>query len=934
MTSTDMPQDTGDMSADMNVKMDMGVDMYDPVADDDGDGLLNVEEVEGWVINVDRIGLGETEMIRVFSDYKKADTDGDGLDDSREFQRTDPTKADTDGDGLSDYDEIIVYLSIPTTVDSDGDSVSGQTSNPQLWDGDEVERWGTSPSLADTDGDNRSDFDEIISNATNPLVAQVPSVELTFVGQIDVRLNVEYSDNMGVTESYGSSYALAQSEASSRTDGVATTNSISQTTSVSLEVESGLPPSATASISRSWSEGYSRENSTSMTREASRSAQSEYQRSFEEARGRTITSSDGALSIGLSISNPSEIAYTLTNLSVTVFQWNPIAQTFDAVGTLSPQLDSFNLAPMESKAVPQQVSAENVNGDLIREFLRDPKSLFFAVSNFDMENAEGLNYAFLDEVTNARTGRIVIDYGDGTIENFRVATNVRRTEEGQLAGVALGTVFEKYLDIPIETTPWVAEDPQGPLAGKNGIEVLTKVRELANSGEGEELGFWAVFSDLADIQGSYKNFGETVLQRGENLHIAYLRDRDGDGVFDREERFHGSDDTLADSDGDGLGDFDEVKEGWEAGAGLMKDGYPRQVFSDPTSADADGDGLDDPAERLAGTDPYNPDTDGDTILDGADDKPLDDANEPPSMMLAAMVDGASVNLTGMISDSATSVASVSIDWGDGYVQQVGGNFGTINESHGYLLTGTYTITVTASDDLGASGMETFMVTTTEPLARAHYALDNASFIETIGLKHATPTVQGTSGIGPLTDRFNNQLGAYEFNNDFDGQAYVFATVNNFGELPFGGFSIAFWTNYMPSGHILTQPNRVAIRAGGRVCVDLGRNDATPLCSTTSTFNDPWNFVVVTKDGPVVSLYINGVMEATSNRPNVNPTNCGSLFISGTNLSSGCPDAQDMSNGGNARDTFIDGGLDDIRIFDQVLSASDVQALYLENGFTP
>ena len=929
-----MPSDEEDMFVDMATSMDMGVDMYDPVADDDGDGLLNVEEVEGWVINVDRIGLGETEMIRVFSDYQNPDTDGDGLDDSREYLRTDPTRADTDGDGLTDYDEIVVYLSIPTTVDSDGDSVSGQTSNPQLWDGDEVERWGTSPSLADTDGDNRSDFDEIISNATNPLVAQVPSVELTFVGQIDVRLNVEYADNMGVTESYGNSYALAESEATSRTDGVATTNSISQTTSVSLEVESGLPPSATASISRSWSEGYSRENSTSMTRDASRSAQSEYQRSFEESRGRTVTSSDGSLSIGLSISNPSEIAYTLTNLSVTVFQWNPAAQSFDAVGTLTPQLDEFNLAPMESKAVPQQVSAENVNGDLIREFLRDPKSLFFAVSNFDMENAEGLNYAFLDEVTNARTGRIVIDYGDGTIESFRVATNVRRNEDGQLAGVTLDTIFGQYLDIPIETAPWVADDPQGPLAGKNGVEVLTRIGELSNSGEGEELGFWAVFSDLADIQGSYKNFGETVLQRGENLHIAYLRDRDGDGIFDREERFHGSDDTLADTDGDGLGDYDEVKAGWEAGAGLMKDGYPRQVFSDPTTADADGDGLDDPAEKMAGTDPYNPDTDGDTIPDGADDKPLDDSNEPPVMMLATMVDGATVNLSGMISDSATSVASVSIDWGDGYVQQVPGNFSTINESHGYLLTGSYTITVTATDDLGSSGMETFMVTTTEPLARAHYSLDNASFLETIGMKHATPTIQGTSGIGPLTDRFNNQFGAYSFDNDFDNQNYAYATVDNFGNIPFNNFSIAFWAEYMPFGHIITQPNRIAIRANGNVCVELGRQDPTPLCSITSTFNALWNFVVVTKDGPTTSLYINGVLEATSSRSGINPTNCDSLFISGTNLSSGCPDAQDMSNGGGARSTFIDGGLDDIRIFDQVLSASDVQALYLENGFMP
>lgn len=51
------------------------------------------------------------------------DTDGDGLEDSREAQLgTDPSSADTDADGLSDREEAVVYMTTPTNPDTDGDS--------------------------------------------------------------------------------------------------------------------------------------------------------------------------------------------------------------------------------------------------------------------------------------------------------------------------------------------------------------------------------------------------------------------------------------------------------------------------------------------------------------------------------------------------------------------------------------------------------------------------------------------------------------------------------------------------------------------------------------------------------------------------------------------------------------------------------------------
>ncbi len=897
-----------------------------PEGDDrDGDGLTNDQETEGWDIAVDRIGLGDTVMIRVTSDPDDPDSDDDGLSDMQEYLRTNPMEADTDGDGLSDRDELEIYLSIPTTVDSDGDSIQGATSNPQMWDGDEVMRWGTSPSLPDTDGDNRSDFDEAISNGTNPLVAQVPIVALEFAGEMDVRLNVEYVEMAGTETSYGSSFGLEMSSAASNTDRVATTNTIenSRTVSVSVGVESGWPPSASvsASFSATTTTGFSEERSASVTRSAARTAQSEFQRAQADSRSLTERASTGSLSIGMSISNPSEIAYALTNLTVSVLQWDSASQEFRTVGTLTPEIEEFNLAPGESRAVPSQVSADSVNADLIREFLRDPKSLFFAVSNFDITNADGINYAFLEETTAARTGRVTIDYGDGTVESYRVATNVRRNADGSLAGVPLQTVFDEYLEIPFEATPWDGDDPA--FSEKVGVEVLTQVRELAASERDEPLGFWAIFSDVADIDGTYRNFGETVLQRGESLHIAYLRDRDGDGVFDREEDFHGTSDEDEDSDDDGLSDFDEVKAGWEAGVGAGGD-YPRQVYSDPLSSDADDDGLDDAAEREAGTDPHNPDTDGDEILDGADSNPLDSSNEPPVLDLSFTVDGAFVEVSGSVTDSSDPIRSVVFDWGDGSSDVVMAGYDAISLRHGYLFPDDHTITITATDDRDGRTIEMVTRTTTEVFADRHFSFDG-TFNELISGTPGIMFYNGTSSsarfeAGRLPDRQS-----FRFIRDFsDGRdnTYMRANLSSF---PVDEMSIAFWTNLGAAGVIISQPNAFAITVEAGVPAFHVGNESV---SASGGPNEEWNFYVVTREGSTTRFYKNGVFLGmrTLSRSG---SSCSRTFIGGRTR-----DCADMIVfDGDSEDNFFNGRLQDLRVFERTLTMDEINALYGEAGFS-
>ncbi len=82
-----------------------------------------------------------------------ADQDGDGLSNLDEIlARTDLENPDSDGDGLSDGDEVHVYGTVPLNPDSDGDT---------LLDGDEVNVYGTDPANADTDGDTFADNVEI-----------------------------------------------------------------------------------------------------------------------------------------------------------------------------------------------------------------------------------------------------------------------------------------------------------------------------------------------------------------------------------------------------------------------------------------------------------------------------------------------------------------------------------------------------------------------------------------------------------------------------------------------------------------------------------------------------------------------------------------------------------------------------------------------------
>ncbi|PNY79353.1 Ig-like domain-containing protein [Deinococcus koreensis] len=192
---TDSDQDKLPDSVERRLGTDPGVPDRDRVADDDGDGLANVVEKEGWdVTTYDLAGVASTR--RVTSDHtnpnsdsdtlddrqeqllgtdpRAADTDSDGLGDAEEqAARTIPQRADTDGDGRSDGDELNVPWTVKTTTPYQvrSDPLQRDADFDDLSDADEY-RYGTDPYKADTDSDDSRDEFELLNrrNGLSPLI--------------------------------------------------------------------------------------------------------------------------------------------------------------------------------------------------------------------------------------------------------------------------------------------------------------------------------------------------------------------------------------------------------------------------------------------------------------------------------------------------------------------------------------------------------------------------------------------------------------------------------------------------------------------------------------------------------------------------------------------------------------------------------------------
>jgi hypothetical protein len=644
--------------------------------DTDGDGLSDAAECLGWIVRttgVDPDGKGpeqaETTRREVSSGHLVPDTDGDGLSDLIEQQRKfDPRSADTDADELTDYQEWNEIFSDATRQDSDGDGLD---------DGVEFNFLRTSPIFSDSDGDQVSDGDELATATRNPRVAELPTPAIE-IGSLHAELNLGFeattsSETRNLTGrdlttelKQGTERSLSSMSRESHEVfaklGVESTLKAEIDESPEVSVE--LKVSAETGWTGNWTSEWTQASKTSTETSYNQSLKSEDELKSGETLVRRVNGAK--ITTDVTLRNLSDVSFTMKKVSIAAFIQDPrssdrltlLASLVPASGGLDR---TFEIGPGEAIG-PIEFTNTDVFPTMVDALLRDQRGVVFNISSFTITDEADRVFNYVQQEVTERTSRLLIDYGgwesgvdrdgDGQLdraEQYRVSTQVGRDlgdghfaiydENGKPLGITLPqalaavglTRYTRSQDASL--TPTQKRNSYSTYVDDKGIERIWRIRDVARSEKPESI--WLVIGN--DGVKSELDLNEYVLMGGDgarDIRLAFLEDKDGDGLPATVERLNGCSDNEVDTDDDGLSDRQEVALGWEIKVLDLLKGGPdvRHVYSRCNSQDSDGDGLTDLSESVGiqyggsgfctadedkrcRSDPMDIDTDHDGLLD-------------------------------------------------------------------------------------------------------------------------------------------------------------------------------------------------------------------------------------------------------------------------------------------------------------------------------
>ncbi len=509
----------------------------------------------------------------------------------------------------------------------------GDADSDGLTDSEEAQ-YGTNPNDADTDGDGFSDFNEIVTRnfdpvvdpyTFNPLIADTPVISIDIQAPPTIALVYETTTGSETTITNESQTGWETTRSTSRTRATSTAVEDAWSVSVGIESTVSLTPSATVSVEATVGRTTTREQSLEWTssQETANSAAFAEGRSFADTN--EIATSGGYVAVPVTVRNEGDLTFTVDSI---ILGANEIPRGASGQGSISPVANleydrgqttfpSFTLSPGTSSG-PITFLADLDLGTA-EALLRDSGNLNLAIGTFEISGFDGRPFGFENETIRTSTANIVIDFGPQVpAYEFLVATRI----DDANPGVLLGDVMRDVLQIPFTT---------GDTGGVQTLTSITDSRVLPNQTYVNDQGsnrIWTVLHSFVET-GSRRNrlyrgqtdldFANIRLQAQDVVYIMYVADTDGDGLGDRQELLYGSDIADTDTDDDGWSDYQEAIEYGTLPyrADTDGDGLNDPVDPNPLGiGDADGDGLTASEEAALGTDPDDPDTDDDGHLDG------------------------------------------------------------------------------------------------------------------------------------------------------------------------------------------------------------------------------------------------------------------------------------------------------------------------------
>ncbi|MDH3325905.1 MAG: VCBS repeat-containing protein [Gammaproteobacteria bacterium] len=587
-----------------------------------------------------------------------------------------------DGLGIVGSEHVLITILCGTQDDEDGDGLTND---------EELNTYFTSPKIADTDGDGLSDYEEIVTRGFNtaqnfkfnPRIADLPKLKIGITSEPSVSLNITKS---GSTETQN---------LKNKTTGDVTT----QEDSYSIGVEVGMKQELGTKGAK-WT-GHWKANFN-----WTRTDTTETYNTVETTTGTVSLNgwekNGGSVKTTVKLSNNGNRTFTITHLLLNATMTGTNGQLVP-VGSLT--LDGIGAFP-EDSLEPLGETGELVfsNNDLFPNIAEDlllrAKSLSVNIAGYDVADKDGVSMAFLQEQAAAQGAQIIIDYANRKVPvDFVVATNFNPLS----TGVTLTKILSDILQLSYETSAG------GGLTALEGINNVDKANAK-----------WVIIHEaydgvstqsfLYDQSNEVYQLSDIMVRAGDKIALIYLEDDDGDGLGLRQELALGTDPTLADTDGDGRTDYQEVYEQWVVTSinSLYPNLYPSEVYSDPTVADIDGDGDNDSTEMAKGNDPYNKDTDGDSTPDNMDTDIIASSFSITSPV-SELQSSNSINLKGVVvPNSGEGICSIDVDWGDGTAVSTKAILcATIKTAqsydftHNYSVSGSYVVVITATDTTNA-----------------------------------------------------------------------------------------------------------------------------------------------------------------------------------------------------------------------------------------